>query len=273
MSFILNAIRKSEQQRQASQPDSLENRILEHQPTVQKKRPVWLIVIVIVNVIFLCYLVWLFLKEDTVVSRNTSVPIEMEVQLEDHVKPMHRSDVESVSGEEAEQDDQNQISISEQLRRKHSARQQQLKNIVPPKNPQISEQKEKVSTKEQSLVPPQIDEMDPPEDEMMDPLEDDEMNPPELEEIPVTKVVEVEKPQTEEFSFLSELAPEFRRKVPGLNINVYVYSENEENRFIMINMKKYVVGEDIGSGIMMKEIHMNGIVVEYRNKKFKIKRK
>ena len=49
MSIILNALRKSEQERQISQPESLENKILEKPGDVQKKNPVWLIVLVIIN--------------------------------------------------------------------------------------------------------------------------------------------------------------------------------------------------------------------------------
>jgi general secretion pathway protein B len=72
--------------------------------------------------------------------------------------------------------------------------------------------------------------------------------------------------------FLSELDYDFRRRVPEININVFVYSEIKEDRFIMIDMKKYLPGQQFSSGIKLKEIRLNSIVVEYKNRVFQIQR-
>ena len=72
--------------------------------------------------------------------------------------------------------------------------------------------------------------------------------------------------------FLSELDYEFRRTVPNIKINVFVYSENKKNRFIMVNMTKLVPGNEIIEGMILNEIRMNSIVVDYRNKIFRINR-
>lgn len=53
MSFILNALRKSEQQRQASQEETLDTKILEKNDSKQHKTSIWLILLVIVNVFFI----------------------------------------------------------------------------------------------------------------------------------------------------------------------------------------------------------------------------
>ena len=72
--------------------------------------------------------------------------------------------------------------------------------------------------------------------------------------------------------FLSELDYDFRRSVPEIDINVFVYSETKEDRFIMIDMKKYLSGQQIDAGMKLKEIRMNSIVVEYKNRVFQIQR-
>ncbi len=108
----------------------------------------------------------------------------------------------------------------------------------------------------------------------------------ELKKKPVITTALVEEPPleivTEETSnevqqenappFLSELDYDFRRRVPEIDINVFVYSETEEDRFIMIDMKKYLPGQQIDAGIKLKEIRMNSIVVEYQNRVFQLQR-
>ncbi len=72
--------------------------------------------------------------------------------------------------------------------------------------------------------------------------------------------------------WLDELPASFRRNVPQLEINVYVYSDSEENRFIMVSMRKHRIGQEIASGMLLRDIQPDGIVVEYRGKRFKIRR-
>ena len=79
--------------------------------------------------------------------------------------------------------------------------------------------------------------------------------------------------KSNELVFLSELDYPFRRTVPSFAINVYVYSKNKQHRFIMIDMKKYQPGQRMANGIMLKDIQMDSLVVEYNDRIFRIKRK
>jgi general secretion pathway protein B len=72
--------------------------------------------------------------------------------------------------------------------------------------------------------------------------------------------------------FLFELPAEFRHTVPELKINVFVYSEQPAERFIMVDMIKYAVGERIKALLTLKEIRPDSLVVEYNNRTFQIKR-
>jgi general secretion pathway protein B len=72
--------------------------------------------------------------------------------------------------------------------------------------------------------------------------------------------------------FLSDLPFEFRQKVPKFTINVFVYSQTAEERFVMVDMVKYKPGQQIKDAMLLKEILPDGFVVEYQNQVFKIKR-
>jgi len=247
MSFILNALRKSEQQRQASQADSLENRILKQQVFAPKKTSGWLIVLVIVNVFFLCYFIWLFTKEDNLEIASKHETVDKNKTLEPRIKEKEQSSPPVAIKNTIKQ---RQMSIAEQLERKKLSKQQEIKKRVQHKILQLAEQKKKPDSKVKPIAIPS----------------------PKTEPIPIDIPEDIQKPTKHELPFLSELDYKFRRKVPDLDINVFVYSKNQDDRFVMINMQKYTAGEEITEGMNLIEIRMNSFVVEYKNKTFQIKR-
>jgi general secretion pathway protein B len=247
MSFILNALRKSEQQRQASQADSLENRVLKQQVFAPKKTSGWLIVLVIVNVFFLCYFIWLFTKEDNIEIVSKHETVAKNKTLEPRIKENEKASSPIIIKNAIKQ---RQISIAEQLERKKLSKQQEIKKIVQQKILQLAEQKKQADSKVKPIT----------------------ITHPKKDPIPKDIPEDILKPAKHELPFLSELDYQFRRKVPDLDINVFVYSENQDDRFIMINMQKYGAGEEITEGMNLIEIRMNSFVVEYKNKTFQIKR-
>jgi general secretion pathway protein B len=87
-----------------------------------------------------------------------------------------------------------------------------------------------------------------------------ERDPPEI--IPVKK----------DIPYLFDLPFEFRQTVPNLAINVFVYSQHPEERFVMIDMVKYKPGQQIKDAMVLKEIRPESLVVVYQNQTFQIKR-
>ncbi len=79
------------------------------------------------------------------------------------------------------------------------------------------------------------------------------------------------KPLVPTVPLLSELPLEFRRQVPKLNINVFVYAEDPPQRFVIVDMVKYRTGMNIQK-IQLKEILSDSLVVEYMGKTFRILR-
>ena len=76
----------------------------------------------------------------------------------------------------------------------------------------------------------------------------------------------------DEIPLLNDLSTEFRRQVPSLNINVFVYSQNAADRFVIIDMIKYRAGEKLASGLVVGEIRSDSVVLQYQGRKFRINR-
>ena len=79
-------------------------------------------------------------------------------------------------------------------------------------------------------------------------------------------------PESTKIPFLSDLPVEFRRTVPVININVFVYSEHGEESFVMIDMVKYKAGLQLKNGMMLKAILNDSLLMSYQNHEFQIER-
>ena len=79
-------------------------------------------------------------------------------------------------------------------------------------------------------------------------------------------------PENTDLPYLDELAYEFQRSLPVLPINVFSYSAVPNERFVMIDMVKYIPGQRIKDLLEFKEIRSDAIVVSYKGRTFKIRR-
>ena len=68
-----------------------------------------------------------------------------------------------------------------------------------------------------------------------------------------------------------ELPQNVRDGLPELRITVLVYAETPSNRFVLINGQRMVEGDDLGSGVTLREIRREGAVFSYRNYRFLVK--
>ncbi len=65
-----------------------------------------------------------------------------------------------------------------------------------------------------------------------------------------------------------DMDPDFRRTFPKIDINVHVYDSNPNDRFTLIEMKRYGEGDTLSGGIKIKEIAPEGLVIVYKGKTF-----
>lgn len=69
-----------------------------------------------------------------------------------------------------------------------------------------------------------------------------------------------------------ELPQEFRNRLDLPRLDVHVYSEEPQGRFILVNLEKYREGERLASGLVLEEILPDGMVMSYQGKRFRVEK-
>jgi general secretion pathway protein B len=59
-------------------------------------------------------------------------------------------------------------------------------------------------------------------------------------------------------------------QLPDLRLDLHVYAANPADRFVFINMRKLREGESLPEGVLVDEITPNGVELSYRGKRFAI---
>lgn len=267
MSFILNALRKSEQERQTAEVKTLGDRILEKQVVGKKKnKSYWWLVLVVANIVFMAYfLMSVYGKEDKAVEKSLDIPERVGVK-ETATHPLVVAKVLS------QEDEQSSIAL---LLNKQRVKNQEIEKqkIQQERDTELAVQKKKAVEK---IKPVEKTKLVEKPKAVVPPIKPKKAVP--IKKPVITNRAPVVKPKPKVVvkkeagpPFLSSLSYDFRRTVPDIRVNVYVYSENKEERFIMVDMKKYQAGEEISEGMELKEIRQNSFVVEYDGRVFRVK--
>ena len=255
MSYILDALRKSEQQRQATQPDKVTDRILVA-PIQPKPRPTkWIAALIVSNLIIVGYLVWYFSKKATIATPIATVSKQEPLIIpKATIKPeVPQTEVPTMAKLNPPADqtppkpETMQVpatSIEELIESKKKVDIERPIKPIPEKKP-LPPKKETIAKKKASPLAEQIDE---PETQLASPT-------------PKTGTPD-----------LNELTYDVRNNLPNLNINVFSYANHPDDRFVIIDMVKYKTGQLIKGSVKLKEIRPDGIVLQYGNKTFKVER-
>lgn len=67
---------------------------------------------------------------------------------------------------------------------------------------------------------------------------------------------------------LWELPYDKRKDIPQLTMSLQVYDADPAQRFAIVNDERHVEGDDLGGGLTLKEIAPEGLVVEYHGERF-----
>ena len=281
MSYILNALRKSEQERQKIQEQNLTTRLQDNKPGKSSIHVRWLLMLIGLNGILLGYV--LFKNDNSETAITTPKPTKPKSQFKTELRALEAMPPVRPKSPEKMPEPLIQSSPASET----------ISALVNSKRPI-------------SNAPPTITELEPeaeitpvekqPTTLRNQPREAEENKGYSASAVPANRApkttnksntertVESEESfnqintesqiitQHNDIPWLADLPSVFRRNVPDLDINVYVYSDLPENRFIMVSMHKYRVGQVINSGMTLKAIDPDGIVVEYRDRQFKIRR-
>ena len=257
MSYILNALRKSEQERQAQEPVHLESAILETQPQHNSRISWPVIMLIAINVLVLIFFIFLnpqqqFTTSSTTAkkSKNPSLATPTPIQAK-NPKTTRKTERPKPIVAKTEQPKiktspkpNQQVSISKMLKQQRPA-----KKPVPKPKPSI--ENIAVTTNPNTSLPMQVETTVTAD------------QPP----------VRTRKPNTSrKVPFLQEMPSTFRRNIPNININVFVYAKNPDDRFVIIDMKKYSAGQKIADELEVAEIKSDSLVLRHNNITFQIKR-
>jgi general secretion pathway protein B len=100
----------------------------------------------------------------------------------------------------------------------------------------------------------------------------------EIEKPPEAPEIKVEPPPLLKFRhstsipLLRELSPDFQAKVPVLTINVLAYAEQPSDRFVIIDMVKYRIGERIKAKVNLRNILPDTVVLNFEGQDFRLER-
>lgn len=69
---------------------------------------------------------------------------------------------------------------------------------------------------------------------------------------------------------LRDMPPDFRRSVQAIRIDAHFYSEDPARRFVMINLRKYHEGERLLEGPELERIEQDGLLLSYQGQRFRM---
>lgn len=253
MSYILDALRKSEQQRQAVQPESVTERLLQNPAQPKQKLNTWIAVLMISNLLAIGYVAWFFMQKTAPTPqtyRSTSLqkalvpspstqPISITAKATPALPKPVKPDLPSIA----------QLVEAKKITPTPAPK----PTVKPAANKEITEKKPRVAKKEPT---------DRSEASQTQQPEFADLNTENQESQPVSK-------DTHE---LNDLPYTTRNNLPNLTINVFSYAQQPQDRFVIINMVKYRAGQLIKGGAILKEIRPDSILVQYGNDTVKIDR-
>lgn len=260
MSYILNALRKSEQERQALQPDTVAARIAVQPAPARQGIAKIVVALVLLNAAILTYFLGF--------------------------APGKPEAVQPIAANRAPRPDAQSEPVPDgQTGKPERKRPSAPKADPPPRTVAASSVADKAgAAKKMAPEPPKVTAAPKPV-VVAEPAREDSAPEPEAPAVPAPKpavpavaavaaIAPAAAPPRPKSGLdtLDDLPPELRQSLPSLPINVYSYSATPAERFVMIDMVKYVPGQTIKDQVELREIQEDGIVVRYRERVFKIKR-
>jgi general secretion pathway protein B len=72
--------------------------------------------------------------------------------------------------------------------------------------------------------------------------------------------------------FLGSMPPDFQSALPELVVNIHVYTPSKSDRILYINNRQYRAGDKIRDDIVIEDIVQDGAILSFRGQRFKLPR-
>ncbi|MGD8567638.1 MAG: general secretion pathway protein GspB [Gammaproteobacteria bacterium] len=256
MSYILEALKKSEQERERGEvPDIKSVHKTDSLDTGDSRRNVWIWLLALVVFINVVIFAVVYLDDDETVVAKTPSPSSALASRDQAQPPVSSS--RSPSGEQSVPQRRQpksasalkpQTTNSQQAKAAHTSQPAAKTEQAPP--PKVVFSKEQLQ------------------------LDDTVGNtaPVERESTPPSVTVSTKELSSEPgpAGRISDLPDSIRRQLPSISFGGHIYSSSVERRSVMINGKKRREGENLGAGLVLSEITPRGAVFEYKGYRFRL---
>jgi general secretion pathway protein B len=282
MSYILEALKKSERERQRAHTPSLPDLVINEEPK-RKTGKRWALIILMLlfgNGAVLMY----FLAHPTAEQPVPAAPVKSAfppiAQPVVPPSPPPTSDAEKTVLEQKLKDLENRVAkidaqTSAPVIRETPPTASRAPAIQAPEVPHESAlsapRKPSRTTppvEKPSAVHPQ--QMGPRAPQEVDKQANEDYSAPLPERSARKASTEREASADERLPLLAELPSAIREKVPTMKINLLAYSSSPAERFAVIDMVRYAPGALLPSGARLVDIAPDGLVLEMNGKKFKL---
>ena len=86
----------------------------------------------------------------------------------------------------------------------------------------------------------------------------------------VTPGVVTIAPPSEPIPLLDTLPASARRGLPALNLDIHIYSPDPQQRFVVINGRRYREGERLSEGLVLETVTGDGVILRQGSQRFRL---
>ncbi|HHJ37965.1 MAG: hypothetical protein AXA67_12460 [Methylothermaceae bacteria B42] len=281
MSYILKAIRKAELERQRDNKADLKNAILQsQQPPPEKHKHRLLIILLICNLTAFLLFFWYHQRQNKAKKTDTVATIESITLARQNPPAFSKTGIIKSSKHSSEQvkktkvaSVENKVSLETLLEKKPVRGEEKSKTKITTES-----LKPKISTNHKSIIVAKKPKTALVKDQSKPIVNEDNTNIKSIKTSSNSQIVQSHpsvnrKIYTEQrIPFLDELPLSFQHMVPKLNINVHAYSDDPQERFIIVDMVRYEEGQKVTQDLKLEEIRPDELVLTFSGKTFRIKR-
>ena len=305
MSFILDALRKSEARRKKGEVPGLDSGPGPAEVRSRRRFPAWILLAVPLCLVMVGAGVFLLRPEwmpqglvdgsapdPSPAPEATVVPEPVDDESLDppaderriaQVEPIEEVSTEvagdtAADDEEAATDEQEQAAAVDRRRAVQPATGQTVTRAAPERERVVTDQDEAMAEIERRVAETRRrqEEADADRRARERPVADREREQrrrteasPEVTGEPSETAVQPEwRTQTAEYVRAWELPLSVRRDLPELRLSIHVFSAEEGGRFVLINGERYVPGDRLSGGARLVDIRREGAIVDFREHRF-----
>jgi len=247
MSYILEALKKADQERDIGAVPDLEST---HESVRPKSRSYgWLWIVAPLLIVNGALVAVVLMRQETDVPVTANVPLEQQASVinDQPLQPVQRTQKPRLP-----------------VVRESAAPPVIVESPAPASSPQLEISKPVIAASEPVVSPEPVVPPDP------EPVVEKRALP---REQPATQAVAPPAgADTSQVPDWSELSLEFRSEVTLPRLDVHVYSEDPQRRFILVDLDKYREGETLESGLELIEIQPDGIILSHEGRRFRVEK-